>query len=122
MDLKSKKLKPSDKKILKGIMHLADIGLEPTAVGISSYLSGDMQVENEFLKDDAGFGCLSCTSKKIKNKINIMIRYGYIKLNYDESLDEVFLSVSDKGATEAEGVVLKKNERTKEIHFRKINK
>jgi|GEM_PF-6512955 len=120
MDLKEKKLKPSEKKILRGIIHLAELGLEPTAVGISAYLSGDMQEENMFLKDDPGFGCLSCTGKKIKNKINIMIRYGYIRLMYDEKLDETFLYVSDKGAKEAEGVVLKKNERKKEIHFRKI--
>lgn len=120
MDLKEKKLKPSEKRILRGIMHLAELGYEPTAVGISSYLSGDMQEENMFLKDDPGFGCLSCTSKKIKNKINIMIRYGYIRLMYDEKLDETFLYVSDKGAKEAEGVTLKKNERKTEIHFRKI--
>ena len=122
MDSKKRKLKPSEKKILKGIMHLAELGLEPTSVGLSSYLTGNIQEENIFLINDPGFGSLSCTSKKIKNKINIMVRYGYIKLEYDESLDEVFLYLSEKGAKEAGDTTLKKIEREKVVHFRKINK
>ncbi len=122
MDSKEKKLKPSEKKILKGIMHLAELGLEPTSVGLSSYLTGNIQEENIFLINDPGFGCLSCTSKKIKNKINIMVRYDYIKLKYDESLDEVFLYLSEKGVKEVGDIALKKIEREKVIHFRKIHK
>ncbi len=122
MDSKEKKLKPSEKKVLKGIMHLAELGFEPTAAGLSSYLAGNILEENLFLKDDPGFGSLSCTSKKIKNKINIMVRYGYIKLKYDDSLDEVFLCVSEKGLKEAKDTVLKKKKREKVIYFRKINK
>lgn len=115
-----RRLKPSERKILRGIMHLKELGLEPTMDGLANYLNGNLNEGTYPLRDDEGFSSLAKSPKKIKNKINLLVRYGYIRLAYDEELDERFLYLGEKGIEEARKTSLKSNKTKEVIHFRKI--
>ena len=64
-----RRLKPSERKILRGIMHLKELGLEPTMDGLANYLNGVLNEGTYPLREDEGFSSLAKSPKKIKNKI-----------------------------------------------------
>lgn len=115
-------LKASYKNILCAIYTLDSEGYLMTTDGLSLLLVGDLRVAD--LSGSAAFGYLpSLSTKKIKNRINYLIRYSYLNLQYHKEFDIHFLVLSDKGkALKLKKVVKKPSECTKNIYYLKKEK
>ena len=101
MELKEK-LERKDYKLLEVIDNMNQLGLYPTPLCVYQLLTGN--VDDELLKFNnlIGFGTFqSTTSKRVKNRIIWLARYGLIKYVYDKDTDSSdYLELSPKGLME----------------------
>ncbi len=85
----------SKRTILGAVLTLDEEGYKVTPKGLCLVLLGDKRVKD--LAESKVFGYLpSITSKKLKYRIHYLINLDYLRLDYDESLDVHFLSLSSK--------------------------
>lgn len=88
-------LKVAYKNILRAVHTLEEEGYMMTVDGLSLLLIGDSKLND--LSGSEAFGFLSSlSSRKVKGRINYLVRYSYLKLDYNNELDTHFLVLTDK--------------------------
>lgn len=108
-------LKNGYKTILHAVYTLKEDGYVMTLDGLAFLLVGDNRLDD--LAENPSFGYLSSLStRKIKGRINYLIRYSYLKLDYSKDLDMHFLALTDK----AEALNLKKLVKKETIRYKNI--
>ena len=95
-------LERKDYKLLEVIDNMNQLGFYPTPLCVYQLLTGDVDDELLIFNNLAGFATFhSTTTKRVKNRIIWLARYGLIKYVYDEATDSSdYLELSPKGLME----------------------
>ena len=96
------KLNRKDYKLLEVIDNMNELGLYPTPDCVYQLLTGNADDELLQFSQLVGYGTYqSTTTKRVKNRIIWLVRYGLIKYHYDEETDSSdYLELSPKGIVE----------------------
>ena len=96
------KLERKDYKLLEVIDNMNQLGLYPTPLCVYQLLTGD--VDDELLKFSnlVGFATFHSTNtKRVKNRIIWLVRYGLVKYVYNKETDSSdYLELTPKGLNE----------------------
>lgn len=87
-------------KILFTIDYLNKQNYYPLSKGVWKILKGDIDEETMPFMECESFGTItSYSSKKISRLIMMLYRYHYLSKKYDEKTNELYLEISDLGAS-----------------------
>ncbi|MDY4849058.1 MAG: hypothetical protein SO176_02195 [Bacilli bacterium] len=115
---KNLKINKSHIIILYTIKLLNNLGYYPNENGVYKIVNGILDNETEPFKQIETFSTLvSFSSKKICRYVLALSRYGYINKIYSKPINELLLSLSEKGEDELFNVL-----NHKKIHFIKHEK
>ena len=104
-------LKPSLVRLLALLLSLDEEGYEVTANGFCKIVLGILDEETRELTTSKAFASLpSLGSKRLKMRLHQLVRKGYVRLAYDETDEDYYLSLSEDGRALAERFPLVKKE------------
>jgi len=104
-------LKSSLLRLLALLLSLDEEGYEVTANGFCKIALGILDEETRELTTSKAFASLpSLGSKRLKMRLHQLVRKDYVRLSYDETDEDYYLSLSEDGRALAERFPLAKKE------------
>ena len=105
------RLKPSLCRLLALLLSLEKAGYETTANGFCKIALGVLDHETCELVSSPAFASLpSLGSKRLKMRLHLLVRKGYLSLHYDEKDGDYYLELSEEARQLASGFPLSKKE------------